>query len=236
MVERIASPVDPAARPLLERVTNPLYDSVYLDEVLPTNELYWFVAPLGQAEAGGAGAAANSKTFLQTNMVASGYLPAPRLFAIMGLSITMSPFTAANLLITSTNLFYPHVVLEDLKRIVHYSVFNLKVGNKDYVDVPTTQIPSNYGAAGGSVYDDSVVADGAASYVQMRQWWTTTGRHHTILPKALTIAPQQNFRAHIFWDTAGDAWALGGLNVPGNLAHERRLWCVLHGEEGREVA
>jgi hypothetical protein len=229
------SPIDPAVRPLVERITNPLYDSIYLDESLPQSEVYFFVNPLGQAEAGGAGVAAANKNFLNTNMVAAGYLPAPRLFSIMGVSLTMSPFSSQNLLITSTRTFLPQNVLEDLRKIVHYSVFNLRVGNKDYLDVPTTQVPSNYGAAGGCVLDDSVVADGANSYAVMRQWWTTTGRHHTILPKPITIAPQQNFRCHLFWDTGGQAIALGGLNIPGDLASERRVWCVLHGEEAREV-
>lgn len=232
MPERIVSPHDAAAQPLIERITQPLYDCLTLDgdAVLPGSPMYWFTSPIGGAELNGN----TSKTPLHTNMEVSGQLPNPRLFTIMGISVTVSAFTSGVVTI-GANEFMPINLLEDLKRIYYYSSYQLRVGNKEYVNTPMVNVPSNYGAEGCAIYDDSVVADAAANYLMLRDYFQSTGRHHAVVKKPITIAPQQTFRTSIFFDTGPDAFAVGGLNTPGQLSGDRRAWNLLHGELGREV-
>lgn len=232
MPERIVSPHDAAVQPIIERITQPLYDALTLPggaTALPGSPVYWFTQPIGNAELNGSA----SKTPLHTNMETGGQLSNPRLFTIMGISITVSAFTSGDLAIGS-NTFIPIHLLEDLKRIYYYSAFNLRVGAKDYIDTPTINIPSNYGAEGASIYDDSVAVEVAAAAV-LRDYFSSTGRHHAIVKKPITIAPQQTFRTSLYFDTGPDAFAVGGLNTPGNLSGTRRIWNFLHGEMGREV-
>lgn len=239
MPKRMASPVDPAAVPLLERVTIPLYDSVKLATALPTQPIQFFQVPLGQGEQGGSATAFATKNLLNTNLETQGHLPAPRLFSIQGVSMVMDQFSSALRTLNATNLFRTSEVLQDYIRIIHYSLFELTVGSKPYVQVPTFDIPANYGAEGGSIYDDATIGGedpGGTTVAFMREAWSHTGRHHKLVPRAITIAPQQQFRVTLNFDTGGQALSVGGLNTAGDLLGDRRLWVVLHGEQGREVA
>lgn len=233
MPERIVSPHDAAAQPLIERITQPLYDALTLPgtpTALPGSPVYWFVQPIGNAELNGVA----SKTPLHTNLETAGCLPNPRLFTIMGVSMTVSAFTSGDLAIASTDLFKPIDLLEDLKRIYYYSSYQLKVGGKEYINTPTINVPSNYGAEGCAIYDDSVAVEANLAMV-LRDYFQSTGRHHAVVKKPITIAPMQTFRTHLYFDTGPDPFAIGGLNTPGYLSGTRRVWNFLHGELGREV-
>lgn len=217
----------------------PLYDSIYMDEILTAQPYMFFQVPIGQAEQGGAGAAATTKNLLNTNLETQGHLPAPRIFSIQGVALMVNQFVSAVTTLDAANTFRTNPLLEDYKRILHYSRYELTVGSKQYIQVPTFLVPANYGAEGGSVYDDSVPTGGdvgGTTNAQIRGGWSHTGRHYKLVPRPITIAPQQQFKVELEFDTGGQALAVGGLNTCGNNALELRIWAILYGEQGREVA
>lgn len=243
-MQREVSPVDPMARPFIEKFIQKIYDSVNIAQNIPTTEIHFFRTAIGEQEGGGAGV--TSKSELHTNLDTPGQFSNPRLFDMHGIGITMSPFHSGDLGIVSQagppvveDLFTFSPVLEDLKRIFNYSTIRFRIGEKDYVACPTSQLPGSYGAGGVAIWDDSVVNDapGVAMVQIPAQWFSMQGHPYSMQKLPLQIPPQQAFHASMLFDSANDPITFGGLNAPGPLAAAggRRTWMVVEGEMSREV-
>ena len=190
MPQRIPSPFAPAARPVIEPIVQPLYDVVTLATTLATDNLF-FAVPRGQT----------GKTFRDTNIDTAGSLPSPKIFVILNLNINVSQDGASSLANQVT----------DLNDILYQTAFNLFIGTKDYLNVPTYMLPSNYGIRanfGGAATDTSAYHGGPIFRTER---------------KPITIPPQQNFSANI--QPKGTV----------TLNATRDVWCIMGGDFGREV-
>ncbi|HET6495048.1 MAG TPA: hypothetical protein VFH61_06765 [Thermoleophilia bacterium] len=191
MPQRLGSPFQ-FGQAVLEPIVQPLYDNETI-------------------AAGTAGAtrffittAAKTELNIFSGITGGGQLSAPRMFVIYGIRLVWSEDkTVADL-------------APDLKALLYGSWFRMRVGVKNYIEVPSHYLPSGVGTAG---YASGLAAAGAQT--------ATSGvpaffSRFSIEKRRIAIPPQQSF--------------FGELNVETTATvSDTPLWVYLDGEFGQEV-
>jgi hypothetical protein len=174
-----------AGTPTLEGVKQELYDTK-LYPGLGTPLLEFFRNP-GQGE-------------LLSNMQASGQLPSPQEFHVLGIAVEIFPLPDQ----VTSRLRNSKEWIEDKRRVLEGALFKFYVGVKNYLTLPLMRIPEGMGAVGF----------GAASDVAKTQidYFLTNGiqdiNHYYDVyvrlqnkKKPIHIPAQQAFYAQITWPT-----------------------------------
>lgn len=226
LARRFISPWDPAARAMLEPLRQTLYDT---EGIVSTTLLATFFAnPLGQPTLN---LAVNVvKTYRLTNLETAGQLSSPKLYQIHGIRVHAFP-------INPTVSIYDQDAA-DISAVMFSSWFELYIGSKAYLDVPTWMVPSNlgYGTTVGAVHEAGAAIGGAPTEDRSTvvRAFNTSGMHFRLKYNRIFIPPQQNFRCTI---NLPETLAGAGANAAEYAALSAgRLWqVVFEGLLGREV-
>jgi hypothetical protein len=191
MPQRMGSPFQ-FGQAVLEPIVQPLYDSESI--AAATGATRFFITTAGKGE-----------QFIYSGITGGGQLSAPRMFVIYGIRLVWSESVTPDT-----------AVLSDLKTLLYASWFRLRVGVKNYIEVPSHYLPAGVGIAGF-----------AATTVAGTSFQTATSgvpaffSRMSIEKRRIAIPPQQSF--------------FGELNVTTAAVNARRLWVYLDGEFGQEV-
>lgn len=216
---RRPSPFPEGSRARLEEVIQPIYDTEAINAL--SGEFNYFQRPLGQAAIAGF-----SKTLRDTNLRTAGQLPRPQVFVITGIRVIPS-------LVSGDASASPAPVIPDfsdflstLKAIVHESILTLRIGTKDYLQVPTFRVPANVGVdAVGWAQRTATAGEAAENDVYYSLW--PEGEYFSTLPGRLRLPSLQGFNASISFPRA----AVNSTLVSGGL----KVTVALDGIHGREV-
>jgi hypothetical protein len=175
-----------AGTPTLEGVKQELYDTK-LYPGLGTPLLEFFRNP-AQGE-------------LLSNMQASGQLPSPQEFHILGIAVEIFPLPDRT---TSRNRISKEWA-EDKRMVLEGALFKFNVGVKNYLTLPLMRIPEGMGMTGFGAASD--VAKTPIDYV-LTNGVQDINHYFDVFVRLLNkkkpihIPPQQAFYAQITWPTA----------------------------------
>jgi hypothetical protein len=215
---RRPSPFPEGGRARLEEVIQPQYDTEAI--TAGNGEVNYFQRPLGQSAVAGF-----QKTLRDTNMRTAGQLPRPQVFVITGIRVIPS-------LVSGDTGAVPAPVNPDfsdylgtIKAILYESVFTLRIGTKDYLQIPTFRLPGNVGIdATGWAQRTATAAEAAETDIYYSLW--PEGEYFSTLPGRLRLPSLQGFYATIgFPRAAVNSIITGGIKVT----------VALDGIHGREV-
>lgn len=239
MPERIVSPHNPAARPLLEPIVQAMYDTEVLSP--DTQQIDFFQNPIGSLTTSGAAGTGVRKTLRFTNLETQGVLSHPRIHAVRGIRICLNeaPQTTSSDARSSTRS-WSHPQLALLKWLQFRTYYLLSIGIKKYAEGPTFMFPGNVGIGSrasavclgqrlntGSL---GVVSEGLAAH-----GW---GLYYGLGRNSITIPPGQNFRAQIVsGDSAGTLYNISSDAFPKGVNNgiHRLVTNYLDGFHGTEV-
>jgi len=190
MPSRMGSPFQ-FGQAVLEPIVQPLYDSENIAAAVGVTR--FFITTAGKNE-----------LFIFSGITGGGQLSAPRMFVIYGCRLVWTENVA------------DAALLPDLKTLLYSSWFRLRVGVKNYIEVPSHYLPSGVGIAG---FAATTVA--ATSFQTATSGVPAFFSRFSIEKRRIAIPPQQSF--------------FGELNVVTAAANARRLWVYLDGEFGQEV-
>lgn len=216
---RRPSPFPVSARPQLEEVIQPLYDTEAI--TAGSGQTLFFGRPLGQAAVSGF-----PKTLRDTNLRMANALGNPQVFVATGIRVIPSQING-DTLANPTAFAIPAMTsyIPTLHAIVHESVFSLTVGTKEYVSQPTVNFPGLVGVdAIGCAQRTGSAAEAQEVDFYYSLW--PDGEYHTLMPTRIRIPPLQTFSAAITFPVASkNAVIANGIKVT----------VVLDGVYGREV-
>lgn len=194
MPRRLGSPFQ-FGQAVLEPIVQPLYDNETI-AAGTSGATRFFITTAGKTELN-----------IFSGITGGGQLSAPRMFVIYGIRLVWSEDVAdANL-------------LADLKSLLYGSWFRLRVGVKNYIEVPAHYLPSGVGIAGFAALDAQV---GATERSTATSGVPAFFSRFSIEKRRIAIPPQQSF--------------FGELNVETTATGaDRDLWVYLDGEFGQEV-
>jgi len=231
---RFASPMA-AQRAMVEPVQQPLYSCFVFDAAVAPATALFFQYTIGNLIATNIVAGAGTATELQTNMLATGQLPSPKIFLCTGIRVipielgsgfidplddTAGDSTAITFTGNDSNL------LEDLMRVIYGSVTRFHVGVKDYLLQPTFNNPANTGIMG--VSDSQLESGGTPINAIERQRFQTfhsVGRYFAFDRYPILIPSQQNFDVKLEFQQA----------TRPTFGAARPVYCFIDGISGREV-
>lgn len=197
MPRRVGSPFS-FGQAVLEPIVQPIYDRVTVLAATPNVQHRFFQNLAGKSE---------RDAFSQ--ITGGGQLSAPKLAVVYGLRLVFSEAVAVD-----TN------ILPDLKLLLYNSWYRLRIGVKNYVEVPGFYLPGGVGIAGFAAAD----GNGAPTNFQT----ATSGvpaffSRFSIEKRRIAIPPQQAFFGE-----------LNGIGIAG-MGSNRDVWNFLDGEFGQEV-
>jgi hypothetical protein len=238
-MERIESPHSAIARPIIEPIWHPLFSACRLPGAVPAETLFYNY-PLGGTVSGAGGTA----TRLHTNMEQANVLGTPKVFEIHGIRLVISELNGdADSYTTPTeqegmataNAIGGFVtgasnipLVSDAMRIVYASYYNLFIGSKSYLDVPSFLLPGNTGIQGSFAASLSPIggpASVATALFYSESTAHTVGLYYSIRRHPIQIPPQQSFFAAIRFPLA----------TRPTLDLQHCIWSVWDGSLGREV-
>ena len=181
---------------VLEPIVQPIYDRVTVLSATPNVQHRFFQDLAGKTE----------RDFF-SQITGGGQLSAPKLAVIYGLRLVWSEAVA-----TDTD------ILPDLKLLMYNAWYRLKIGVKNYVEVPAFYLPGGVGIAGFA----------ATTNVASEFQTATSGvpaffSRFSIEKRRIAIPPQQAFFGE-----------LNGVGIAG-MGSNRDCWNFLDGEFGQEV-
>ncbi len=195
MPRRVGSPFS-FGQAVLEPIIQPIYDRVTVLAAGPNVQHRFFVNLAGK----------NERDYF-SQITGGGQLSAPKLAVIYGLR-----------LVWSENVAVDANILPDLKLLLYNSWYRLRIGVKNYVEVPSHYLPGGVGTAGfaattvaGSTFQSAV--SGVPAFFS----------RFSIEKRRIAIPPQQAFFGE-----------LNGVNIVG-MGSNRDVWNYLDGEFGQEV-
>ncbi|MFG0317539.1 MAG: hypothetical protein ACF8XB_09710, partial [Planctomycetota bacterium JB042] len=165
-----------------------------------------------------------TKTKRYTNMELASARPKPRVHIVTGIRVVPSMITGDTTGSPSLNL-NPDLTdyASSLRALFEESVFELEIGTKAYLQIPTIQLPGNVGL-------DLIGESNAETAASNEAHWSYSlfgrGDYFSTLAARIKIPPLQSFSAKIgFPVTAKNSFISGGFKVT----------VVLDGLLGREV-
>lgn len=201
----------------IEPIVHPLIDT----EAITANSgtFIFFTRPVGQSAVAGF-----TKTKRDTNMELSGALPRPRVHITTGVRVVVSQITGDTTASPSINI-NPDLTdfAATLRAINDETITILEIGTKEYLKVPTCQLPGNVGMdLIGEANAETATSNEAA-------WaWSlfSRGDYFSTAAARIKIPLLQSFNAKIVFPvTAKNAVISGGVKVS----------VILDGLLGREV-
>lgn len=196
---RFASPIEAFERAKLEPIHQELYSAGLFAAAAIPNAVAFFGYPVGGTVAGNvAGVAA---TALHTNMETPAFLANPKLFLVEGLRFHVPP--VAQTLDAPAEIFTGDPTLggnwtffDDLRLLVNATWLRFRVGQKDYLRVPTWLCPPNTGFGGvADLALDQAAPAGTDSIIQIAPHYT--GRYMGFPSAPILLPPQQNFAVEV---------------------------------------
>lgn len=231
---RFASPFG-NQRALLEPIVQPLYSTYLLGAGATPRELLFYQYAVGATTAGNA-AVLPIATQLQTNMVAAGSFPTPKVYLASGIRLVATELDATQIALitpsTASTVAGPTYTgqevsdLDDLSKIIYGSYLRLFVGTKEYLTVPSFLAPANTGIQGeSSLFALGGTTPSAPVSNQRVATFHGAGRYMSFNPYNILIPSQQNFNV--------------SLNFPQGttptISVSRAIYAVMDGLLGREV-
>lgn len=195
MPRRMGSPFS-FGQAVLEPIVQPIYDRVTVLSAGPNVQHRFFQNLAGKSE----------RDFF-SQITGGGQLSAPKLAVIYGIRLVFSEAVAVDL-----------NILPDLKLLMYNSWYRLKIGVKNYVEVPSFYLPGGVGIAGfaattTAATDLQTATNGVPAFFS----------RFSIEKRRIAIPPQQAFFGE-----------LNGVGIAG-MGSDRDVWNFLDGEFGQEV-
>ena len=197
MPRRMGSPFS-FGQAVLEPIVQPIYDRVTVLAAGPNVQHRFFTNLAGKTE----------RDFF-SQITGGGQLSAPKLAVIYGIRLVFSEAVAID-----TN------ILPDLKLLLYNSWYRLKIGVKNYVEVPSHYLPGGCGIAGFAATDGNV---GATNFQTATNGVPAFFSRFSIEKRRIAIPPQQAFFGE-----------LNGVGIVG-MGSNRDVWNYADGEFGQEV-
>lgn len=195
MPRRVGSPFS-FGQAVLEPIIQPIYDRVTVLAAGPNVQHRFFQNLAGK----------NERDFF-SQITGGGQLSAPKLAVIYGLR-----------LVFSENVAVDANILADLRLLLYNAWYRLRIGVKNYVEVPAHYLPGGVGTAG---FAATTVA--GTSFQSAVSGVPAFFSRFSIEKRRIAIPPQQAFFGE-----------LNGVNIVA-MGSNRDVWNYLDGEFGQEV-
>lgn len=195
MPRRMGSPFS-FGQAVLEPIVQPIYDRVTVLAAGPNVQHRFFQNLAGK----------NERDFF-SQITGGGQLSAPKLAVVYGIRLVFSEAVAVD-----AN------ILPDLKLLLYNSWYRLKIGVKNYVEVPSFYLPGGVGIAGFAA-----TTNAAAEFQTATNGVPAFFSRFSIEKRRIAIPPQQAFFGE-----------LNGVGIAG-MGSDRDVWNFLDGEFGQEV-
>lgn len=196
MPRRMGSPFS-FGQAVLEPIVQPIYDRVTVLAATPNVQHRFFQNLAGK----------NERDFF-SQITGGGQLSAPKLAVVYGIRLVWSEAVA-----TDTD------ILPDLKLLLYNSWYRLKIGVKNYVEVPSFYLPGGVGIAGFAGSNSAAAIDYQTATSGVPAFFS----RFSIEKRRIAIPPQQAFFGE-----------LNGVGIAG-MGSDRDCWNFLDGEFGQEV-
>lgn len=229
MTTRARSPVRVHGQtPILEFIRHPIYDAIILPTAWTTAQ-HWFAVPLGQNILNAS--VAYQKTATETNLRNANEMPFPSLYQVSSFRMLISHLTDIDdaMRVPSTVLDEGTAraigLMQDIHSIRYGAWLQIDIDNSIAWRSPAWMLPDAFGMDGllkVGVADDG--AAGAKAFSDVIAPWQA-GPMPVLTPNRPTIQPGGNISAWITPDATGYT-----------LTDQVKLWLVLEGGIGREVA
>ena len=196
---RFASPIELFERAKLEPIHQELYSCALYDAAAIPNEVGLFTYALGGTVVGTVtGQSANA---LHTNMETPSFLANPKLFLVEGLRIHVPPLNTAlnapaEIVTGDPSLGGNWAFFDSLRMLYAATWIRFRVGQKDYLRVPTWLCPPNIGVGGAAGAAIDQLAPAATDTVLAVAPYMS-GRVMSFPTAPILIPPQQNFRVDV---------------------------------------
>ncbi len=234
---RFAFPHPNLSQAQIEPIRQPLYSMVVIDNAVAIpNITQAFKYAEGGTIAGLAAAAGTvtGATKLNTNMETPGFIASPKVFLITGVRFYISPLNSIldePLEIATDSSTQTPVAghITDFLEVLYGTTFTLRVGNKDYLTVPSWMVPANVGTKGivaVALSTDNAGTDGPEQTVLSS--YCTSGQYFSMGEHRILIPSQQNFHTTLGAPQATSPTVAGAVL-------EMAVYHILDGVLGREV-
>jgi hypothetical protein len=180
----------PAGNAILRKLTQPLYDTVILENAGAAPNLYqYFIIPIG----GNLAVANVPKTLADTNLDQASQLGVPSMYDLMGFNFELFVADPTDL---NDNV-------EDIFQLYEQSVFTFFFGtNRPWLSLPLSQIPTGTALTGSA---DTSVGVEEALFVHQGLARQDEVYDFTVRKRAIRIHSAENFHVEIDWPNGGTA-------------------------------